>query len=72
MVFAVDGRIRGPGLAWPVFIVSCGTAWPEIGVPENIVIAAGAFVRGSDRTEREAAYRLDAIAYGHRITLKNK
>jgi formylglycine-generating enzyme required for sulfatase activity len=60
------------GLAWPVFIVSCGTARPEIGVPETIVIAAGVFVRGSDRAEREAAYRLDAIAYGHSITRKYK
>ena len=69
VVFAVAGQIRALGLAWPVFIVSCGTAWPEIGVPET---AAGAFVRGSDRAEREAAFRLDAIAYGHSITRKYK
>jgi len=50
--------------------VSCGTAWPEIIVPETIVIAVGAFVRGSDRAEREAAYRLDAVVYGHSITRK--
>ena len=72
MVFAVAGQIRALGLAWPVFIMSCGTVWPEIGVPETIVIAAGAFVRGSDRADREAADRLDAIAYGHSITRKNK
>ena len=72
MVFAVARKMRALGLALPLFIVSCGTAWPEIAVPETIGIAAGAFIRGSDRAEREAAYRLDEIAYGHSITRKNK
>ena len=30
------------------------------------------FVRGSDRAEREAAYRLDEAAYGHSVTRKNR
>ncbi len=41
-------------------------------VPDTIEIPAGAFVRGSDRDEREAAYRLDEAAYGHSITRKNR
>ena len=77
VILSITGEFGGVcgsrtiGLAWPVFIVSCGTTWPEVRVPETIVIAAGAFVRGSDRAERKAAYRLDAIAYGHSITRKN-
>ena len=70
MVFAVVGQIRALGLAWPEFIVSCGTAKPEIIVPETIVIVAGAFVRGSDRAEREAADHLDEVAYGHSMPRK--
>ncbi len=72
MLFAVAGKMRTLGLAFPVFIISCGPAWPEDGVPETIGIAAGIFVRGSDRAEREAAYGLDERAYGHSITRKNK
>jgi formylglycine-generating enzyme required for sulfatase activity len=37
-----------------------------------ISIPAGAFIQGSDRAEREAAYRLDEAAYGHSVTRKNK
>lgn len=35
-------------------------------------IPAGPFVRESDRTEREDAYRLDEAAYGHSVTRKSK
>lgn len=38
--------------------------------PALIVVPAGEFVAGSDRGEREAAYRLDEMAYGHSITRK--
>lgn len=41
-------------------------------VPEVISIPAGPFIRGSDRAEREAAYRLDEAAYGHSVTRKNR
>ena len=34
-------------------------------IPEVVQIPAGSFVFGSDASEREAAYRLDAAAYGH-------
>ncbi len=37
----------------------------DIGEPAVVAIPAGSFIAGSDRGEREAAYRLDAAAYGH-------
>jgi len=40
--------------------------------PEVVEIAGGAFIRGSDRAEREAAYRLDERAYRHSITRRNR
>lgn len=40
--------------------------------PETISIAAGPFIKGSDRAEREAAYRLDEKAYGHSATRKRR
>lgn len=36
--------------------------------PEVVLIEAGPFIAGSDAAEREAAYRLDARAYGHNVT----
>ena len=42
----------------------CAGATP----PETVRIAAGPFVAGSDREEREAAYGLDEAAYGHDAT----
>jgi len=36
--------------------------------PATLQVPAGAFVAGSDRAERDAAYRLDALAYGTPIT----
>ena len=41
-------------------------------VPETIAIPAGRFIIGSDRAEREAAYRLDEAAYGHSATRERK
>lgn len=40
----------------------------ELTVPATVSIPAGAFVVGSERAEREAAYRLDELAYGHSRT----
>ena len=37
-----------------------------IEVPATVAVSAGYFIAGSDRAEREAAYRLDEAAYGHR------
>ena len=39
-------------------------------LPETIAVRAGAFIAGSDRAEREMAYRLDEAAYGHSRTRK--
>lgn len=39
---------------------------------DTIAIPAGTFIQGSDRQEREAAYRLDEAAYGYSVTRKNK
>ncbi|MDJ0949397.1 MAG: SUMF1/EgtB/PvdO family nonheme iron enzyme [Alphaproteobacteria bacterium] len=41
-------------------------------VPEVVQVAAGPFIFGSDRAEREAAYRLDEAGYGHSYTRKNE
>jgi len=40
--------------------------------PAVVEIPAGPFVFGSDRAEREAGYRLDEAAYGHRVTRDSK
>lgn len=40
--------------------------------PELIPIPAGAFIEGSDESEREAAYRLDERAYEHTITREQR
>lgn len=41
-------------------------------MPAVVKIAAGAFITGSDRAEREAAYLLDERAYGHTITREQR
>jgi formylglycine-generating enzyme required for sulfatase activity len=47
----------------------CTSASHQTGaIPETLVVPAGAFVRGSDRAEREMAYKLDEAAYGHSVT----
>ena len=48
-----------------------GPAFPQgTLIPEVIAIPAGPFIAGSDRAERESAYRLDETAYGHSVTRK--
>ena len=37
-----------------------------------ISVPAGKFIEGSNRAEREAAYRMDERAYGHSVTRKNR
>ena len=49
-------------------LFAADSAAQAIEVPELVVIPAGLFIRGSDATEREAAYRLDTAAYGHDAT----
>lgn len=41
-------------------------------IPRVIEIPAGPFIAGSDRAEREAAYRLDEAAYGHSRTRQGR
>ncbi len=55
-----------PAIAEPTPAVS------DPAVPGVIEIPAGAFVFGSDRAEREAAYRLDEAAYGHSVTREQR
>ena len=51
---------------------SSASAREPIPVPTVVKIPAGTFIRGSDRAERDYAYRLDEAAYGHDITRQNR
>lgn len=44
----------------------------ETFIPSLVAVPAGPFIMGSDRAERDFAYRLDEAAYGHDITRRNK
>lgn len=73
MQTAITRRLQVAVLVIPASILFCGGGgWAGSHIPETVEIAAGSFVRGSDRAEREAAYRLDERAYGHSITRKNE
>ena len=61
LAFALSACAEGPARAGQ------GTA-----IPVLVEIPAGSFIAGSDRAEREAAYRLDEIAYGHSRTRERK
>jgi len=50
------------------FASGCVAAGGNISIPETVTIPAGAFIAGSDRREREYAYKLDEAAYGHSRT----
>ncbi|WP_299617501.1 SUMF1/EgtB/PvdO family nonheme iron enzyme [Pelagibius sp.] len=50
---------------------ACAQAAP-LDPPEVVDIPAGPFIAGSDRAEREAAYRLDEAAYGHSRTREGR
>jgi len=71
MGFALTKHLRVMGLPLLILAACNGAAAPEMNRPDTIVIGAGAFIRGSDSAEREAAYRLDEAAYGHSVTRKN-
>lgn len=49
-----------------------GAGGNDFALPALVSVPAGPFIRGSDRAEREAAYRLDEAAYGHSVTRKNR
>ena len=64
--------MRALVLTATILATGAGMAMADISVPPTIAIPAGPFIHGSDRAEREAAYRLDEAAYGHSITRKNE
>ncbi len=49
-------------------MAGAGNAAADNAIPATITIPGGDFILGSDRREREAAYRLDERAYGHSVT----
>lgn len=51
-----------------VIILSQSARAAEPPLPVLLEMAAGAFIAGSDRSERDAAYELDTAAYGSPIT----
>ena len=56
-----------------VSLAACSAGETQrIPVPETVAVPAGVFIAGSDRAEREMAYRLDEAAYGHARTRKWK
>lgn len=61
---------RFAGILAGMVLLSSAAAGSD--APRVISIPAGTFIQGSDRAEREAAYRLDEAAYGHSVTRKNQ
>lgn len=59
-------------LGMPAGPSAARAAAAEIPVPDVVRVESGAFVYGSDRAEREAAYRLDEAGYGHSYTRKHE
>ena len=56
-----------------LIITSMVAAWAEDFVPPSVIpIPPGNYIGGSDRAERDAAYQLDEIAYGHSATRKGR
>ena len=60
----------------PLVLAACSAAGPaesaELPLPALVDVPAGPAIFGSDRAEREAAYRLDEAAYGHSRTRKGR
>ena len=68
-----EGRTGTAGaLVLVAFLGLMAGARGAIDQPELAAVPAGAFIAGSDRGEREAAYRLDAGAYGHDLTRRGR
>jgi toxoflavin biosynthesis protein ToxD len=59
-------------LVFTAFLGSMAGACGGIDKPQVVAVPAGAFIAGSDRSEREAAYRLDSRAYGHDLTRRGR
>ena len=59
-------------MAAMVTLLSADPAQAVVVGPETVTVPAGPFIQGSERAEREAAYRLDEAAYGHGVTRRDK
>ncbi len=57
--------LHGLALLFFVFLSACDAASSG---PQTVTVPEGSFITGSDRAEREMAYRLDESAYGHSAT----
>lgn len=55
-------------LALLIFAPASGGLAADVVPVKTVEVPAGTFITGSDRAEREAAYRLDEAAYGHSVT----
>ncbi len=61
-------QLRKAPILLLIFAACRGAAAADLVVPETILVPAGPVIVGSDRAEREFAYRLDEAAYGHSRT----
>jgi len=62
-------------LPWLFAALLCASAPLPVSameLPEVVEVPAGPFITGSDRAERDAAYRLDEAAYGHSVTREQR
>ena len=66
------GGLIGAILLMPALPGASALAGDGASPPKVTEIPAGPFVAGSDRAEREAAYRLDEAAYGHSRTREGR
>ena len=58
-------------LSGALVLAACAQV-PAVELPQLVRIPEGTFIVGSDRAEREMAYRLDEAAYGHSVTRQSK
>jgi formylglycine-generating enzyme required for sulfatase activity len=65
-------RLALTALTVLIGVGALASAGEPIPVPVAVKIPAGPFIQGSDRAEREDAYRLDEAAYGHNVTRQNR
>lgn len=55
-----------------ILLAACAAERASVPIPDTVIVPAGSFIYGSDRAEREAAYRLDERAYGHSVTRRGR
>jgi len=61
-------RCLATHLCLALLLMASGGMAADVVLPKTVEVSAGTFIAGSDRAEREAAYRLDEAAYGHSVT----